>query len=290
MGSPRVDKRRYSRLALFSEPSYTTIGDPYTDGRSVAGPPAGVIGSVTCASENKSTFFPPRLCWGVRIPWAPPLPAASATGSPQRAPCLRREPRLAQRLPDALGSLSTSGSCRAAARCRLSPGAVSLRARQRTLRQRARRRLATSRACTSATQSGNRMRTSSRRCASRNTANSRRTKSSLERSTRLMDRGRGWRRRSTRRKSRGGHAFTTLGCSNGPRLLSGSRPTTALRKISPPCANLALARAERVRHKACVTCVQRVRCCNKHMMRVCDLLARMHHAEIFFRARCLPIS
>ena len=37
MGSPRqamlakrpVDKRRYSRLALFSEPSYTTIGDPY---------------------------------------------------------------------------------------------------------------------------------------------------------------------------------------------------------------------------------------------------------------------
>jgi hypothetical protein len=74
MGSPRqatlaqrsVDRRRYSRLALFSEPSYTTIGDPYTDGRSVAGPPAGVIGSVTCKSENKSTFFPPRLCWGVR--------------------------------------------------------------------------------------------------------------------------------------------------------------------------------------------------------------------------------
>ena len=37
MGSPRqamlakrpADKRRYSRLALFSEPSYTTIGDPY---------------------------------------------------------------------------------------------------------------------------------------------------------------------------------------------------------------------------------------------------------------------
>jgi hypothetical protein len=92
MGSPRqaalakrpIDKRRYSRLALFSEPTYTTIGDPYTDGRSVAGPPAGVIGSVTCASENKSTFFPPRLCWGVRLPPPPTRPAASAAGSP---PC-----------------------------------------------------------------------------------------------------------------------------------------------------------------------------------------------------------
>ena len=37
MGSPRqaalakrpAERRRYSRLALFSEPSYTTIGDPY---------------------------------------------------------------------------------------------------------------------------------------------------------------------------------------------------------------------------------------------------------------------
>eukprot|EP01043_Picozoa_sp_COSAG02_P060425 COSAG02_NODE_7893_length_2802_cov_3.225305_3_plen_218_part_00 len=215
MGSPRqrADKRRYSRLALFSEPSYTTIGDPYTDGRSVAGPPAGVIGSVTCASENKSTFFPPRLCWGVRIPSAPPLPAAPTTGSPQRAPCLLREPRLAQQLLASLGSPSTSGRCRVAARCLVSPGAVSLRARQRTLHQLGRRRLATSRACTSATQGGNRMRTSSRRCANRNTASSRRRKSSLERSTRLMERARGWRGRSTRRKSRGGHAFMTLGCS-----------------------------------------------------------------------------
>ena len=67
-----VDRRRYSRLSLFSEPTYNSIGDPYTDGRSVAGPPAGVIGSVTCMTENKSSFFPPRLCWGVRAA-QPPL-------------------------------------------------------------------------------------------------------------------------------------------------------------------------------------------------------------------------
>ena len=71
------DKRRYTRLSgvFDSDVGYVSIGDPYKDGRTQSGPPAGVIGSVTAvgdpttgSSESKASFFPPRLCWGGQVP------------------------------------------------------------------------------------------------------------------------------------------------------------------------------------------------------------------------------
>lgn len=51
---------------LFSEPSYISIGDPYTGPAST-----GVAGSVTTREEAKINFFPSRVCWGVRTTYHP---------------------------------------------------------------------------------------------------------------------------------------------------------------------------------------------------------------------------
>ena len=72
--------RRTSTIGcLFSEPSYISIGDPYTHGRM-----SGVAGSVTTREEAKINFFPSRACWGVRRFASP---AASAGTAP--AACAR---------------------------------------------------------------------------------------------------------------------------------------------------------------------------------------------------------
>jgi hypothetical protein len=89
-GHAAHDRRRFTKLnGVFSDAGYISIGDPYLDGRTASGPPAGVCGSITSRTgEAKASFFPPRLCWGVRVPVpgppllrpaAPPLPPPSCS-------------------------------------------------------------------------------------------------------------------------------------------------------------------------------------------------------------------
>jgi hypothetical protein len=84
-GHAAHDRRRFTKLnGVFSDAGYISIGDPYLDGRTASGPPAGVCGSITSRTgEAKASFFPPRLyrslglpCCGLPLP--PPPPAAAS--------------------------------------------------------------------------------------------------------------------------------------------------------------------------------------------------------------------